>query len=512
MGDVAEGGAYNWEAVINEGVWTFTDNLAHNNDCGLRVWQNSTRNHVIENFVSYYNKMGMFHGAYANSYTYNGGFFYGCGMQLKAASTNTNRVRIENFTIDGAGITDFGIEVIHSPLPGAVPVFVRNTTIRNCKIAAVQDSSSPEVHSTDLVQCTISGALIVTSNAASGETIRVQPTSGQCYKITKSGKTNITPFAATLWGTGKGLKAEYFNSNNLTNLALTRIDSNISFSEWSTGVHYAIKSSTYSIRWTGKIQPQYSESYIFNLNSGGGHRLWINGKLLLDSWNERYPDTYKTPAIALQAGTLYDIKLEYFNTDAKTGMGLYWSSPSQQLEYVPQSQLYASAIVTAPPPPPPPTTGNQLPVANAGEDKIITLPKNYVRLSGALSVDPDGWIAAGSWSKVSGPSCNLRETNLLSTYAVDLVAGTYVFRLKVTDSKGATDTDDMTVIVKPATTLSSSATLAVGNDIVITAPASTVTLNAQAYTGDDGANKYSWKKVSGPTEYNIENLIQPPRW
>ncbi len=294
QGDHADGGAYNWEAVINEGVWIFTGNMAHNSDCGLRVWQNSTRNHVIEDFIAYHNSWGMFHGAYANSYTYTGGFFYGNGIEVKAASVNSNRVRLENITIDGAGIIDYGIQVIHSPLPGDRPVFIRNVTVRGCKMAAIMDSAEPEVHSTDLVQCNITGPISVHKDAVAGETIRVQPKSGQAYQITKSGQSNIAPFAPTVWGAGKGLKGEYFNSTNFTNPAMTRIDSNVSFTEWSAGVHYAITGTAYSVRWTGKIMAQFSESYTFYLGSGGGHRLWIDNKIILDSWLEHYPDTFKS--------------------------------------------------------------------------------------------------------------------------------------------------------------------------------------------------------------------------
>lgn len=353
-GDFADGGAYNWEAVINEGVWTFTNNMSHNNGNGLRVWQNSTRNHVIEDFIAYHNGIGIFHGAYANSYTYDGGILYGNAMQIKAASSNSNRVRVENITIDGAGIIDYGIQVIHSPLAGDRPVFIRNVTVRGCKIAALQDSAAPEVHSTDLIQCTIEGAIVLHPDAAAGETIRVQPATGQSYQITKSGTSSIAPFAATIWGNGKGLKGEYFNNNDLTTPAMTRIDSNVSFTEWSAGVHYAITGKAYSVRWTGQIQAQFSEEHIFYLGSGGGHRLWIDDKLILDGWVEHYPDVYKSSSISLKAGERYDIKLEYFNTNEGTGMGLLWSCPGLPLEYVPQSQLYAERIVPPPPPPPPP--------------------------------------------------------------------------------------------------------------------------------------------------------------
>jgi hypothetical protein len=348
QGDFANGGAYNWDAVINEGVWTFTDNIAHNNDNGLRVWQNSTRNHVIENFIAYNNGIGIFHGAYSNSYTYNGGILYGNEMQIKAASSNSNRVRVENITIDGAGLIDYGIQVIHSPLPGDRPVLIRNVTIRGCRKAAVMDSAAPEVHSTDIIQCNIEGAILLYPDAAPGETIRVQPVSGQAFQITKSGKSNIVPFAPTLWGNGKGLKGEYFNSPDFTRPALTRIDSNVSFSEWSTGVHYAITGKVYSVRWTGQVQPQYNETYVFYLGSGGGHRLWVDNKLILYSWEEHYPDVYRSTPIVLKAGEKYDIKLEYFNREGGTGMGLLWTCPGLPLEYIPQSQLYTDAVINPP--------------------------------------------------------------------------------------------------------------------------------------------------------------------
>ncbi|NII27411.1 hypothetical protein HB364_20140 [Pseudoflavitalea sp. X16] len=495
-GDHADGGAYNWEAVINEGVWIFTNNMAHNCGCGLRVWQNSTRNHVIDDFIAYHNNWGMFHGAYANSYTYNGGYFYGNGIEVKAASANTNRVRLENITIDGAGIIDYGIQVIHSPLPGDRPVFMRNLTIKGCKVAAILDSAAPEVHSTDLIQCTVTGAISLHKDAAAGETIRVQPKSGQSYQITQSGTSNIAAFAPTIWGTGKGLKGEYFNSASFTNAAMTRIDSNVSFTEWSAGVHYAITGSTYSVRWTGKIMPQYSEAYTFYLGSGGGHRLWIDGKLILDSWVEHYPDSFKSIPITLVAGQLYDIKLEYFNTSGGTGMGLLWTSPSLALEYVPQSQLYSDAVVAP---------ANQVPIANAGADIVLTLPTNSTTLNGSASKDPDGSITAYAWSKLSGPTqFTIASPAAVTTALTNLVAGTYVFRLKVTDNKGATHEDDVTVTVNA--TANQTPVANAGTDIVLTLPANSTTLNGSASKDPDGSiASYAWSKVSGPTQFTISN-------
>jgi hypothetical protein len=115
----------------------------------------------------------------------------------------------------------------------------------------------------------------------------------------------------------------------------------------------------------------------------------------------------------------------------------------------------AAAVPTTPAPDPTPTTPpatttNKAPVANAGADRTIALSTGIdrVTLNGIASSDPDGTLAKYTWTKVSGPSCTLFVFNKTQTYAAHLVKGTYVFRLTVTDNKGATSTDDITVTMK----------------------------------------------------------------
>lgn len=92
-------------------------------------------------------------------------------------------------------------------------------------------------------------------------------------------------------------------------------------------------------------------------------------------------------------------------------------------------------------------TGNILPVANAGSDRTIPLSWNYYpTLNATLSTDADGWIAAFKWTKVSGPaSYTIVSSTSGQTKVTGLAAGTYVFRVTVTDNKGATDTDDVVI-------------------------------------------------------------------
>ncbi|WP_430897593.1 MULTISPECIES: PA14 domain-containing protein [unclassified Paraflavitalea] len=361
LGDVADGGGFNWEATLIEGVWVFKNNEAFNNQgAGIRIWQNSTRNHIIEDFYAANNTVGIFHGAYANSYTYRNVNLYANVFTVKAASVNSSRVRIENSVLDGGGLISHPLEFIHSPLPGEVPILVVNTTIKGGRNYAVLDNNAPEVHSVDLVHCNITGEIRLDPSAATGETIRIQPAGATlATKITKSGTTSIPTFAPSVWGNGTGLRGSYYNGSNFNSIAFQRIDNNLSFSEWPVGqgetifdeVDYRITGNSYSMRWEGFIQPQYSEAYTFTVGSGIGVRLWINGQQVINKWSEPYKDdNWSSSPVSLLAGVKYPIKIEIFNSDQAGSANLVWSSASQKPEYVPQSQLYVdtSTVITPP--------------------------------------------------------------------------------------------------------------------------------------------------------------------
>lgn len=95
---------------------------------------------------------------------------------------------------------------------------------------------------------------------------------------------------------------------------------------------------------------------------------------------------------------------------------------------------------------------NKPPTANAGNDISFQLPANLVVLNGS-GTDADGIIAGYSWSRISGPaSFSFSNQFTASTTVNNLVAGTYIFRLTVTDNKGARAFDDISITVTPAST------------------------------------------------------------
>jgi pimeloyl-ACP methyl ester carboxylesterase len=109
----------------------------------------------------------------------------------------------------------------------------------------------------------------------------------------------------------------------------------------------------------------------------------------------------------------------------------------------------SSPLPTEPSPTPTPTT-NKIPIAKAGADKTIYLSQgvNRVTLNGSASYDPDGTIVKYVYTKVSGPYCTSLVKSKTETYAAHMVKGTFVFKLTVTDNKGATASDNVTVYVK----------------------------------------------------------------
>jgi hypothetical protein len=148
--------------------------------------------------------------------------------------------------------------------------------------------------------------------------------------------------------------------------------------------------------------------------------------------------------------------------------------------------------------PPPPVT-NASPIAKAGIDKTITLPTNYTTLAGSAT-DSDGTIASYTWVKKSGGAASLSGTTSASMKASNLVAGTYVFTLTVKDNKGASDSDDVVVVVKSSTggTVTNVAPIAnSGANKTIYLPTTATTIYGSGKDTDGSIASYTWSMVRG---------------
>lgn len=145
---------------------------------------------------------------------------------------------------------------------------------------------------------------------------------------------------------------------------------------------------------------------------------------------------------------------------------------------------------------------NSAPTANAGGNKAITLPTNSTTLTGSGS-DTDGTISSYLWTKVSGPAAGTITTPAaaITTITGLTIAGTYVYRLTVTDNEGATGFNDASVVVSPAGNVAPTANA--GADQTLSAGATTATLSGSATDSDGTIASYAWSQISGPNTAGI---------
>lgn len=92
------------------------------------------------------------------------------------------------------------------------------------------------------------------------------------------------------------------------------------------------------------------------------------------------------------------------------------------------------------------TGPNNPPVADAGPDQFVRVG-DVVILSAAASSDPDGEEITFRWRQISGPPVTLSRTDVTSPGFVATTVATLVFELTVTDERGLSDTDSVTVSV-----------------------------------------------------------------
>ncbi|MDZ7950918.1 PA14 domain-containing protein [Nostoc sp. DedQUE09] len=179
----------------------------------------------------------------------------------------------------------------------------------------------------------------MTSNQNLSTSVSPVITTKSSLESIDQGQSSISA-RSSLLSQGDGLKAEYYDNIDFTNLKQTRIDPTVNFNWGAGSPDPSIAVDTFSVRWTGKVEAKYSETYNFYTTSDDGVRLWVNGQQIINKFVDQ-PATAYSGSIALVAGEKYDIKLEYYENKSNAVSQLAWSSTSQAKEIIPQSQLYS---------------------------------------------------------------------------------------------------------------------------------------------------------------------------
>jgi beta-glucosidase len=132
-----------------------------------------------------------------------------------------------------------------------------------------------------------------------------------------------------------GLAAVYFSNRNFAGTPVaTRVETQLGATPGSgmfgaARLPEAVGTGDFSARWTSVIKAEDTSSHSLSINGAGGVRVWLDGKLVVDDWNER-PSSSRfgpvDPALAaarsavvkLEKGKDYSLKVEYFRTAQAT--------------------------------------------------------------------------------------------------------------------------------------------------------------------------------------------------
>jgi hypothetical protein len=159
-------------------------------------------------------------------------------------------------------------------------------------------------------------------------------------------------------------------------------------------------------------------------------------------------------------------------------------------------------------------TINRSPIAKAGDDTLILLPVNSVKLKGTGSYDPDNDNITYKWTRLNGPGTfTIVNPDSLITNVTNLVQGIYEFALTVKDLKGAIGVDMVLIHVNPGPPPppppppgNRPPSINPVEDRIVHWPADSSRLYGGVYDPDYNIATIRWTKVAGPGSFNI---LQP---
>jgi hypothetical protein len=138
---------------------------------------------------------------------------------------------------------------------------------------------------------------------------------------------------------GPGLKGDYYDNRDYTNMVLTQIDPMIDFN-WGFGSPASqLAKDTFSVRWTGYFVPPVTDIYTFYTQADDGARFWINDSLVINDW-KNHRTTERSGTVTLEQGKLYRIRLDYYENKGTANIKLLYSAPNITKQVVPNYYLF----------------------------------------------------------------------------------------------------------------------------------------------------------------------------
>ncbi len=158
---------------------------------------------------------------------------------------------------------------------------------------------------------------------------------------TGASRTLVTPASATTVTAElslRGLVGAYHDAPDLAGEPVVRLDRSVAF-DWGSGAPApGIEPDTFSVRWSGQVVPRHTGTHTFTTTSDDGVRLWVDGRLVVDRWDDHAP-TEHSGTVELRAGVPAAVTMEHYDASGGAVARLEWASAQQPREVVPTDRL-----------------------------------------------------------------------------------------------------------------------------------------------------------------------------
>lgn len=127
-----------------------------------------------------------------------------------------------------------------------------------------------------------------------------------------------------------GMPGDYYNNMTLSGSATgTRIDGPVNF-DWANGAPGVpgVGDNLFSVDWNGYIRATETGNYRFQTVSDDGVRLWVDSQLIIDNWTDHAATTNTSASVALTAGEVYPVRLQFYENGGQAVIRLRWELPS----------------------------------------------------------------------------------------------------------------------------------------------------------------------------------------
>jgi alpha-D-xyloside xylohydrolase len=118
------------------------------------------------------------------------------------------------------------------------------------------------------------------------------------------------------------LTAEYFKDTTFKSLFVSRKESRIEheFIDVNDAYPAGFETNVASVRWSGEIESNETGLHKFKLYCSGYTKLWLDGKLVVDSWRQNWNPWNHFPQLEMKAGKRYQIKVEWIHSGGYIGL------------------------------------------------------------------------------------------------------------------------------------------------------------------------------------------------